>query len=258
MPSTTRLPLLAALLGSAALAACEERGPQDLAALPPAARVKFFNFGVNAPGVNFYANDVKVTAVSSTDTVESTSGTAYGAAGLGGFYSSVAAGPYTFTGRIAAAVDKNLVVATVPATLADGKTYSVFLSGPYDSVAKKVDGFVVEDPYPAEIDYSVAYVRLVNAIANAEPLTLYAKNAATAAEAPAGGAVTYKAAGAFVTLPGGTYDLNARTGAGAAVATLTGVSLAAGAVYTVSARGDVTVTGAAAANRPQLLSTANR
>ena len=256
-----RAALLGAALGAAALAAataCKERGPQDLTALPAAARVKFFNFGVNAPAVNFYANDTKVTAVSSTDTVESTSGTAYGAAGLGGFYSSLAAGSYTFTGRIAAAVDKNLVVATLAATLADGKAYSVFLSGPYDPAARQVDGFVVEDVYPAQIDYGVAYVRLVNAIANAEPLTLYAKNTSTAAESPAGAAVAYKAAGAFTTVPGGTYDLSARTGAGTTVAALAGVSVAAGTVYTVSARGDVTVTSTTAATRPQLLSTANR
>lgn len=251
---------LAVLFGAAlaAAAACEERGPQELTTLPPVARVKFFNFGVNAPAVNFYANDAKVTAVSSVDTVESTSGTAYGSAGLGGFYSGLAAGQYTFTGRIAAATDKNLVVASVPATLADGKTYSVYLSGPYDAAAKKVDGFVVEDPYPAQIDYGVAYVRLVNAIANAEPLTLYAKNTSTAAEAAAGGAVAYKGAGTFTSTPGGTYDLSVRTGAGATVATLTGVSLAAGSVYTVSARGDATVTSTTAATRPQLLSTANR
>ena len=70
--------------------------------------------------------------------------------------------------------------------------------------------------------------------------------------------MAYKAAGTFTSVPGGTYDLSVRTGAGATVATLTGVSLAAGAVYTVSARGDVTVTAATAPTRPQLLSTANR
>ena len=65
------------------------------------ARVRFFNFGVNAPGVNFYANDTEVTAISATELLsrrttprrvcnttgaESTTGVAYGGAGIGGLY----------------------------------------------------------------------------------------------------------------------------------------------------------------------------
>ena len=56
---------LAVLLCAAMLSACEKNAVQDLTATTPGARIKFFNFGVNAPGVNFYANDAKVTAIGS-------------------------------------------------------------------------------------------------------------------------------------------------------------------------------------------------
>ncbi|MDP9348242.1 MAG: hypothetical protein M3P24_03730, partial [Gemmatimonadota bacterium] len=56
----------AVLLCAATLAACEKNAVQDITGPVPSARVKFFNFGVNAPQVNFYANDTKMTATPST------------------------------------------------------------------------------------------------------------------------------------------------------------------------------------------------
>jgi len=121
----TRYRPIAALLLAAAVAACgdyDKKGFQDITGPVTGARVKFFNFGVNAPSVNFYANDTKVTAIATgscfgvTDTatvrvcnstgLESTTGVAYGSAGLGGLYSAVASGQYTLNGRIAAATDR--------------------------------------------------------------------------------------------------------------------------------------------------------
>ena len=55
------------------------------------------------------------------------------------------------------------------------------------------------------------------------------------------------------------YDLNTRlAGTTANVITRAGASFLAGRVYTVGARGDITVTGTTSANRPQLDNTANR
>ena len=142
------------------LSACNENSVQDITGPLPSARVKFFNFGVNAPGVYFYANDTKVTAITSATGVESTTGTIYGGVGSGGFYSAIAPGQYTLRAKIAATVDKDLAVSSVSATIADGKSYSFFMSGFYDATAKTVEGFVVEDPYAAALDYSLAYVRL--------------------------------------------------------------------------------------------------
>jgi hypothetical protein len=267
---------LAVLLCAVLLAACnyDKNAVQDITAPDPGSRIRFFNFGVNAPGVNFYANDTKITAVSATGCaipplpeactttgIEATTGVAYGGVGLAGLYSALSPGQYTFTGRIAAAIDKNLPISSVATALTDGKYYSFFQSGFYDATSKTVEAFVVEDPLPATIDYSVAYVRFVHAISNALPLTLYAKTT-TAAEVAVGAEIAYKGAGAFTALPPGAYDLSARY-AGLTTNALTrpAVSFAAGRVYTITARGDITVapsTACAAANRTCLDNTVNR
>ena len=255
-----RLRSAAVLLGAVLLASCGEDAVQDITAPASGARIKFFNFGVNAPGVNFYANDAKMTAITSATGSESTVGTNYSGVGAGGFYTSVAPGQYTLSGRIAAATDKDLAIATVPATLADGKSYSFYLSGFYDAATKKSDAFVVEDAYPAEIAYGRVHVRFVNAISNSQPMTLYVRNPTTGAEVPVGAAVAYKGASAFVEIPaGGVYDLSTRTaGSTSNAISRTAVSLVANRVYTVTARGDMTVTSTTATNRPFLDLTANR
>ena len=250
---------IAVLLCTAVLASCGTKTFQDINGPLSSARIRFFNFGVNAPGVNFYANTTKMTAISSTSGVESTTGTAYGSVGSGGFYATIASGQYTLTGNIAAATDNNLAIAKVAATIADGKNYSFYMSGFYDATAKAVDGFLVEDPFAATFDYTVAYVRFVNAISNANSMTLYAKNTTTLTEVPVGAAVAYKAAGDFTTLPGGIYDLGTRyAGVATNAISRAAVSFLAGRVYTIGARGDVTVTSTTATNRPFLDNTANR
>lgn len=241
------------------VASCDENAVQDITGPLATARVKFFNFGVNAPAVNFYANTTKMTAINSATGVESTTGVAYGGVGAGGLYSAIAPGQYTFAGKIAAAVDKDLAVSSVTATIADGKAYSFYMSGFYNATGKSVEGFLIEDAYPADIDWNVAYVRFVHAISNANPMTLYARNTTTAAEVAIGGAVAYKAGGAFTSVPPGSYDLNTRySGSTTNVVTRTAVTFNPGRVYTIGARGDITVTSTTAANRPILDNTANR
>ncbi len=256
----TTLRTLAVLCGAVALAACEKNAVQDITGTLPESRVRFYHFGVNAPQVHFYANDAKVTATTSATGSESTVGIAYGGVGSGGLYSRIDPGQYTFSGRITAAVDKDVVIATVTADIALNRAYSVFLSGFYNATAKQVDGFVVEDAFPDSIDFTVAYVRFVNAIANSSPMRLYAINQATGStEVPVGETAAYKAAGAFVALPPATYNLVSRAdGATANAITRTGVSFEGGRVYTVGARGDMTVTSTTAATRPFLDLTTNR
>lgn len=250
---------LALLLSAVILASCDENAVQDLTGPLANARIKFFNFGVGAPGVNFYANDTKMTAISSTSGAESALGVNYGSVGSGGYYAAINPGQYTIAGKIAATVDKDLAIATVTAPIADGKSYSFYLSGFYNTGSKSVDGFIVEDAFPAKIDYSVAYVRFVNAIANANPMTLYATNTTTGTEVAVGAAVAYKGGGAFTSLPGGSYNLATRyTGASANAIVRTAVSFSAGRVYTIGARGDITITSTTATNRPFLDNTANR
>ncbi len=258
-----KLRSLAVLLCGVALTSCfEENAVQDITGSLPGARVKFFNFGVNAPGVNFYANDAKVTATLSTTGTESTTGVVYGGVGGGGFYSGLEPGAYTFAGKIAATVDKDLVVSTIPGTLVDGMAYSVYVSGFYNTTAKTVEGFIVEDPFTDDFDWTQAYVRFVNAISNANAMTMYVKNTGITPPGPdvaIGGPVAYKSAGAFVSVPQGTYEVNTRyTGQTANVITRTGVQFVAGKVYTIGARGDITIVSTTATNRPFLDLTANR
>ena len=249
----------AALACAAMLAGCGDNAVQNITGPLPSARIKFFNFGVNAPGVHFYANTAKMAAISSATGVESVLGTASGGVSSGGLYSGIAPGAYAFTSKVAAVIDKDLTITTVNSTIADGKFYSFYVSGLYDAVAKTAEGFVVEDPLPPAFDYSVAYVRFVNAISNASPMTLYAKNTTTTTEVAVGAAVAYKGAGAFTSLPSGVYDLSTRL-AGVATNAIarTAVSFNAGRVYTIGARGDITVTSTTATTRPQLDNTANR
>ncbi len=247
------------LLGAALLTSCEKNAVQDITGPLPSARVKFFNFGVNAPNVNFYANDTKMTAISSTTGTEAVTGVASGGVGAGGFYSAITPGQYALKAKIATATDKDLTITTVNGAIADGKAYSFYTSGIYDATAKTTEGFLVEDVFPAAIDFTVTTVRFVNAISNSQPMTLYAKNTVTLVETAVGGPVAYKSAGAFVTLAPGIYDLSTRTtGSATNAIARTAVGFSGGRVYTVGARGDMTVTSTTATTRPQLDNVANR
>lgn len=249
---------LAALLCVAALAGCEKNAVQDITGPLASSRIKFFNFGVNSPAVNFYANDTKMTAISSSSGTESTNGVSYGGVGSGSYYSAIAPGQYTISGKIAAATDKDLSISTLPVTIAEGKYYSYYLSGFYNTTGKTVESFVVEDALPA-FDYGNAYVRFVNAISNSSPMVLSVKHQTSGVTTAIGAAVAYKSAGAFVSLPNGVYDISTRvSGATTNAITRTGVSFSAGSVYTISSRGDMTVVSTTATNRPLLDNTLNR
>lgn len=258
------------LLCAATVSSCGDNARQNITAPVTGSFVKFHNFAVNAPSVNFYSDATKVTAISSTSGSESATGTTYPVAGVGGvadggFYSAIASGAHVLTGRIPdnAATDKGLTISTANATLETGKHYSYFQSGIYNTTTKTTDAFVIDDPYPEAFDYNNAVVRFVNASSNAQPMTLYAKSTATTTPPPTeitiGGAVAYKAGGTFVTIPPGVYDLNTRTtGSSTNAITKTGVTFLAGRTYTITALGDMTVTSSTAATRPVLNQTANR
>jgi hypothetical protein len=182
--------------------------------------------------------------------------------GAGGFYTAIAAGQYTLSGRIAATVDKDLAISNLTTALEDGKAYSFYQSGFYNTTTKTVESFIVADDFVPEINYGVAYVRFVHAISNANPMTLYAWNALDSTEVAVGGEVAYKSAGAFTALPAGVYELRTRfTGVSTNAIVRTGVSLLAGRVYTIGARGDITVaptTTCPATSRTCLDNTTNR
>jgi hypothetical protein len=262
---------LALALCAVSLVACGDRATQDITAPVAGARVKFFNFSVGSPGVNFYANDAKVTAIGSTtcsppaDTTtacrtngaEPTTGTAYAAGGNSALYNQIPAGQVTFAGKITATTDKGLAITTLTAPVEGNKYYSFYLSGAYDPTTKKTDSFIIEDAIPDTPDFTQAYVRFVNAISNSQAMTLFAKNTLTATESAIGGTIAYKAAGVFTAIPAGVYDLSTRTaGSTTNVVTRTAVGFSAGHVYTITSRG--TIGSTVTANQPVLDNTANR
>jgi hypothetical protein len=258
---------LAALLCAVVLSSCdwyEKNTVQDISGpVPAGAQIKFFNFGVGTPAVNFYAGSRKMTAVLSATGLESTVGVAYGGVGAGGFYTAIGAGQYTLSGRIAGATDHDTAISNLPTTLEEGKSYSFYQSGIY--APKTVDAFIVEDAFVPQIDYSVAHVRFVHAIFNANSLTLYATKTAppdSGVVFVVGGPVAYKGAGAFMALPGGVYNLAVRyTDSTSNKITRPGVSFVAGRVYTIGARGNITVaptTTCPATSTTCLDNTANR
>jgi hypothetical protein len=263
--------ILMLLVAMAASTACDKNAVQQIAGPPEGgANIKFFNFAVGSPNVNFYVNDQKVTAASATGCAvlddanraeclstgrESTVGVAYGSAanGAAGWYSDVEPGQVTVSGKIAALTDKNLAISNLQSSVEDGKFYSCYQSGIYDAVTKTADSFIVEDVLPPR-DFTVAYVRFVNASSTTQPMTLYAKNRETQAEVAVGGDVAYKSGGGFVAVPVGSYDLSTRVaGSTTNVFSRTGVSFSEGRVYTIAARGNT-----ATASTMQLDNTANR
>jgi len=255
-PTVNTYRLLATLLCAGALASCDKNAVQVLPTGPLLdSRIKFFHFAVGAPNVNFYADSIKMTAV-----VPPATGLAYGGAGNGGAYSTIAAGPYTLTGRISSGADINRPIATIDTTIATGRFYSFYTSGLYNAVGKIADGFVLEDVYPGHPDYGTALVRFVHTIGNAAPLTLYAANTVTNDTLTvSGGAVAYKNGTVFTAVPAGVYNLFARyTDSTTNTITRDAVSFVAGHVYTIGARGNITVTSTTAATRPMLDNTANR
>lgn len=255
-----RYRIFATLLSAIVLASCEKNAVQVLPnAELPGARIKFFNFGVGAPAVNFYANDTKVTAIGSGTGSESSSGVAYGGVGAGGAYTGIAPGPHTLTGRISAAgADKNRPIATLPATIENEKYYSFYMSGIYNTTTKTSDAFMVEDPVVPPTDYTTAQVRFVQAISNAtNPLTLYAFNTTDSTTTTVGGPIAYKAASGFTAVPAGIYNLYARyTDSTTNKVSRNAVTFLGGRMYTIGARGNITV--ASGTTAPALDNTANR
>lgn len=256
----TRHRSIATLLCAALLASCglyDKNAVQSISGPTQNSRIKFHNFSPGSVGVNFFANNVKMSAISlsrcvapvaaadtlacKTTGIESATGVAFATVASGGLYDAIAPGQYTLTAKIATT---ETVVSTVAQTIEDKKYYSFYMSGVYNAAASSAEAFVVEDPIPSgTIDFNTAYVRFVNAVSNGTgPMTLYAKvTGGTTAETAVGAAVAYKAAGAFTAIPEGNYDVGARyAGQSTNVTGLsrTQLSLIGGRVYTITALGN--------------------
>ncbi|MFA6168117.1 MAG: DUF4397 domain-containing protein [Gemmatimonadaceae bacterium] len=237
------------LLSATVLSSCGKEAFPDITAPLAESRIKFFNFSVGAPGVYFYANNNKVAGIIGTAVIdaatgivtsgaESVTGTVYGGVTAGGYYSAIAPGSYDLKAQLADTTQRATVVSKVTTSIAGGKHYSYYQSGAYDAGTKTAEAFVLEDNFPANFDWTQAYVRFVNAGSTSAPLTLYGTNTTTAAPEAAIGAITaYKGGSAFVGVPTGSYTLVAKDAGGVSKVTRTGVSFSAGFVYTITLRG---------------------
>ncbi|RYE33710.1 MAG: DUF4397 domain-containing protein [Sphingobacteriaceae bacterium] len=256
---------LTVIVISTFLFSCKKNGfqviDQKIDAVTP--QIKYFNFGINSPSVNFYASTTKVAGVTSSTGAESTAGVTYGSVYPSTNYSLLTAGTYDFKAQIpsTATADANLSIATLNATLATSKFYSLYTCGFYNTTTKTSDAFILEDKLPA-IDTSAAYIRFVNAVPNASSAaTFSAKNTTTAVETVLATGVAYKTGSDFVKIPQGIYDLIVRHPSSATTVvtgTLLSTSLIKGRLYTLSVRGDITVTSTTAVNRLNLSFNTNR
>ena len=235
---------------AAGLSSCKKNAIQEIDAPPSnGAYIRGYNFAVNGPSINFYVNDIKISAVNSTTGTEAATGVAY--AGIFPANNSYALlsniGSVAFKTKIpsTAAADANAVIADVSATVEAGKYYSFFTSGIYDATAKTTSGFVLEDVFPAP-DTSAAYVRLVNTIPNAvNGFDLKAVNKNTTESITIAPVTAYKGASTYTKVPNGVYNLTAVSANTPTNYTITraDVSFSKGFVYTIAARGNVNVTG---------------
>lgn len=256
----------AVLLLSVLCASCKKDGITEIATTNTdgGAQIKFFNFGVNSPGLNFFANNGKVSAIVSATGTEASTGVVYGTVFPTTNYSLLNPAQYTFQGMVPAlaALNPNTVVATLSSALEANKFYSLYTCGIYNATAKSTDAFIVEDKIPVS-NATSANVRFVNTISNANGgLNLVVKNTTTLTEQVLATNIPYKGASEFVLVPNGVYEIYARyPGNPANIISRNGtsvVSFIAGRTYTLSSRGDITVTGTTAANRPFLDNTSNR
>lgn len=254
----TRPLFVTALLSLAFLGACEKNAVQDITApITGGAFIRFQNYAVSAPGVNFYANSQKISAISAstctpapttpnaactTTGAESTNGVAYGLSANGANYSMLAPGPYTFASKIAAVADNGLAVSTANVTLAEGKFYTYFVSGIYNATTKSADAFVIEDNLPTTFDYTKTYLRVVNASSNAPSISATVQVQGTSDVVNVATNVLYKSASPFATFAPGLTDVTI-TYRGVLTQSFTGVNFLAGHVLTLTLTGDATVTG---------------
>jgi hypothetical protein len=250
--------IFAILLSVTAIISCKKNARQDLPLVELGAQIKFFNFAPNSPTVNFFANTDKISGTLTTSTTVSTTGVSYGSVFPASNYASVRSGAYAFKGQIpeSATTDANLAVSNLQASVEAGKYYSLYTCGFYNNTAKTTDAFMVADIFPVA-DTSAAYIRLVNTISNANPLTFVLKT--NGVETTIATEIAYKSASVFVKVPEAVYDLYARnTGSSTNIITRTAVSFLKGRVYSISARGDITIVSTTLTNRPFFDSTTNR
>lgn len=227
---------------------CDKSAFQVIDAPPTGPNFRVYNFAVSGPQINVYVNDVKVSAIGSTTGKESASGiAAYGIfPGTNSYVNIKNNGNITIKAMtpVNATTNPGVVTTTATSNFENGKFYSFFTTGVYNTTDKTTSSFVVEDVLPA-IDINFAYLRVVNTVANAaNGFDLKLTNKATGEVIVISTAIPFQSASQFVKIPDGIYNIAATS-----VNTPTNyvinrldLTVAKGLVYTLAPRGSATTT----------------
>lgn len=204
-----------------------------------------YNFAPSGPTVNVYVNDVKVTAIGSTNGKEATTGiAAYGVFPTTNSYVNLAAkGNVTVKSVIPSTATTNpgVVTSTITGDLQEGKYYSFFTCGLYNTTDKTTSSVILEDKIPA-LDTAFSYIRFVNLVPNApNGYDLVITNRATAQVINLSPTIAFKAATDFVKVPAGIYDLKASS-VGGTVINRTELTVSKSYVYSLITRGTAATT----------------
>ncbi len=255
--------IIALSLISISFFGCEKNAVEDITKPYSGAQFKTYNFafvrtspatGASTVTFNSYANDVKFASVVSTTGKEGAIGLGVGGVSPARGYALVPAGtnvifkaltPINAVANPTYGFEPGLEIATVQATVADGKSYSFYVNGFFDPITKKADGFILEDKLPLP-DTGFAYIRLVNPAPNTSTVSLettrtYKLDGVDVIDftVPISG-VAYKAASEFVKVPSGSYTLKAvDLATNKSVARTTATNLLKNRVYTFTIRGDL-------------------
>jgi hypothetical protein len=205
--------------------------------------LKVLNLTPASPAVNFYMDGAKFSAQYSTLGIEN-AGYAYNGLFPDLGYAVTSPGSHTLTAKIipTATADANLEVFKQTITPAAGKYYTIFTSGLYTTVDKKIPtAFMLEDSKPA-LDTSKIFVRVAN-IYNGSSSVDLVKDLATGTKIVSN--VAYGTASGWAEvpalLPGSTNAvklyLNLTTTTTPLIAAGTTVTLTKGRAYTIYMRG---------------------
>ncbi|SOD20089.1 DUF4397 domain-containing protein [Pedobacter xixiisoli] len=199
-----------------------------------------YNFSPSGPTVNVYVNDIKVTAIGSTNGKEATAGiAAYGVFPTTNSYVNLTSkGNVTVKSVIPSTATTNpgVVTSTINGDLQEGKYYSFFTCGLYNTTDKTTSSVILEDKIPT-LDTAAAYLRFVNLVPNApNGYDLVITNRATSQVINLSPTLAFKAASDFVKVPAGIYDLRASS-VGGTVINRTELTISKSYVYSLITRG---------------------
>ncbi len=230
------------------LNSCKDEAVLDINEPIAGARIRLYNFSINAPSVNFYANDTKISAALSQTGTESINGVSFGGTYPANQYALAPGGENIIRATTSSTITTttpNLTIASVVHKLELDKYYSVFISGIYNTTDKKSDAFVVEDNFPIALDTARAFIRIVNPCPNTTLKLVLTKTTVVTGQPPiiedlqVATGVAYKGASQFFGFKPGAYSITVTDEATGKTAIRAATSFLKERVYTLALRGNI-------------------